>query len=176
MNEDEYVILNVGNDIDDEHVSKKDILKFFKKLKTMPTIDTEEVYQDILNEKYDLPNFKFEELGLRFCKYKDNEGKNKIIIKDIGSAKYFYIIGEEVFVSDIDNEQEVFYSKIAKGKNQTYEDVHDTLISHLEAYEAVFLENNSKYLCSLNDFIEDNIYMFDNAVKEKLRSKKKYGL
>lgn len=168
INDDDMIILDLGDDNDEStSINKEDILIFFKNLKTMPTIDRQVVYQDILEDKVNLPKFKFEDYFLSFCAYKTTDNKEMIIIKDVGSDNYYYIYLEHVFKCNIYEAGNIFYGDIAKEKKQSHEDVHDMLIDKLGCYEAILLAPQNKYLSSLDDFIEDNIYMFEATLKEK---------
>lgn len=164
--DNERIVLDIQDD-EQININKKDILSLFKDLKNMPVINREKVYQDIVRDNINLPSFEFEKYYLNFCNYKGDNEKNIVIIKDDASDKYYYIYGENVFYCDIYDAQNVFYSGIAKETNQDYEYIYDTLIGKLNCYEAVMLSTQKNYLSNLDDFIEDNIYMFDAALKEK---------
>lgn len=164
---DDRVLLEIEIDNESIDVNKQDILTFFKNLKIMPTIDKELVYQNILNNNIDLPKFEFEEYYLNFCAYKTKDNKELIIIKDVGSDNYYYIYLEHVFKCSIFEAGKIFYENIAQATGVNADEVHDTLADKLGSYESILLSSYNKYLSSLDDFIEDNIYMFNAALKEK---------
>lgn len=166
-NSNDIIILDVGNDDESVNVNKEDILIFFKSLTTMPTIDRKVVYQEILDNKVTLPKFEFEEYYLSFCAYKTIDNNDMIIIKDTDSDTYYYIHNENVFKCSIFDAGNVFYQEIAKATKQNTAEVHDKLISKLGCYEAILLAPQNKFISSLDDFISDNIYMFDAALREK---------
>lgn len=169
--EQRRVILDVGDEEETKHVTKKEIKHFFNNLRTMPFINKEEVYQDILKDKIVLPKFEPETYFLNFFQYEDFK-KDMVIIQDFGSDTYYYIQDEHVFKCNRYEAQNVFYGDIATKMNQNSEEVHDTLIDKLKSYEAILFTPQSQYLSSLDDFIIDNIYMFDAALKEKENTNK----
>ncbi len=136
----------------------------------MPNINKEEVYKDILNDKVNLPNFKSDTYFLNFFKYIVKE-KELIIIQDFGSDSIYYIQDEQVFKTNRHEAQNNFYKEIALKTNKTHEFTHDTLIDKLHTYECIFLAKYNKHLSSLDEFINDNIYMFDTALKEQKEKK-----
>lgn len=170
-NEEKYIVLNIEEQ-EVKHVTKEEILEFFQSLKSMPTIDKEVVYEDILNNKINLPKFKAETYFLNFFKYAVKE-KELIVIQDFGSDCYYYIQDNQVFKTDRYEAQNKFYKEIALKTNQTHEFTHDTLIDKLNTYETIFLAKYNKHLSSLDDFIEDNIYMFDAALEGKKKVQEK---
>ena len=168
----EYIEINIEDDKFEKHVSKKNITDFFKSLSIMPKIDKEKVCQDILNNQLNLPKFKAQTYFLDFFKYGEKE-KEIIVIQDFGSDRYYYIQNNQVFKTNRYEASEYFYKEIATITKQDYEKVHDTLIDKLNTYESIFLAKYSKHLSTLDEFIEDNIYMFDAALKEKSTKKHK---
>lgn len=170
--ENEYIELNVEDNDFEKHVSKENIIDFFTSLSVMPHIDKEKVYQDILNNQINLPKFKAQTYFLDFFKYGENE-KEIIVIQDFGSDNYYYIQNNQVFKTSRYEASNDFYKEIALKTKQDYEQVHDTLIDKLNTYESIFLAKYSKHLSTLDEFIEDNIYMFDAALKEKNKKKHK---
>lgn len=176
-NDNDMIMLDVGNDDKSVHVSKEEILIFFKSLTTIPTIDRQVIYQNILDNKVNLSKFEFEEYYLSFCAYQTIDNKDMIIIKDTYSDTYYYIHNENVFKCSIFDAGNIFYGDIAKSTKQNTAEVHDKLIGKLGCYEAILLAPQNKFLSSLDDFIEDNIYMFDAAIREKknkVKSKLKF--
>lgn len=173
MSNDDYIELNVDDDSNESHVSKKDILHFFGNLAVMPEMKTDDIYKGIINKNLTLPDFKFEEYFLFFAAYKSKEGLPIVIIKDVGSDNYYYIHKENVFKCDIYKAQQQFYGNIAQELGESLEDTHDVLIDKLGAYESILLLPHKQYLSTLDEFIEENIYMFDAALEEKSKSKNK---
>ncbi len=168
MNDEENMIfLDMSNEKIEQHVTKQEILSFFKDLKTIPLINQELIHTQILNNTFNLPKFNFETYFLDFCKYKDKKNQELIIIKDIGGDQYYYIQNEKVFQCYIFRAQQKFYRSIAIKKEDSFNNIYDEWTNKLSAYEAILLSSNSKYLSNLDDFIENNIYMFDEALKEK---------
>lgn len=178
INKKDMLILEIEeNENINNNVCKEDIINFLKNLKTMPQIDIETAYQDILNNKINLPSFELEDHYMGFCNYKDNKGNNTVIIKDTRGDNYFYIkeveilnesyMNQEVYQCSIYEAQNIFFGEIAKEKKQEIDYVHDTLIDKLNCYQAIFFLPQSKYLSSLDDFIKDNIYMFNLALNLK---------
>lgn len=163
--------MNIDED-EVKHLTKEDVIEFFKSLKIMPTIDKEIVYDDILNNRINLEKFKAETYFLNFFKYVVKE-KEIIIIQDVGSDCYYYIQENQVFKTDCYESQNQFYQEIATKTNKTHELTHDSLIDKLNTYEAIFLAKYNKHLSSLDDFIEDNINMFDTALEEKKKATEK---
>ena len=74
----DMISLNIENE-EELHVTKQEILSFFKDLKTMPLVNKELVYKQILNNTFNLPDFNFETYFLDFCNYKDREDKELVI-------------------------------------------------------------------------------------------------
>lgn len=166
MTDDDFVELNLDEeDETNKNVSKEDVLEFFKTLAFMPTINLQKIYEDIISNGLSLPKFKFHDYGFQFCNYKDENEQNCVIIWDTGSDNYYYLIGDDIFSCNRYKAGKKFYSKVAKEKKESYEDNHDSLRGFLGSYEAVLFIKYSVLVSSVNEFIEDNIYTFNNIIR-----------
>lgn len=163
----ELNIDDVGDNINQrKNVTKKDILKFFKKLNSIPSINIGDVYASIMNNKVNLPKYNFEKHYLLFGRYITDENQEVIIIHNAGTDEYVYISKNKVYVCNIGETQQIFYFEIAKRLNQSVEETHDALIGKLGDYQAILFYKEKGFLSSLDEFIEDNIEMFNNALEK----------
>lgn len=172
---EKYIVLNIEYQ-EVQHVPKESILEFLQSLNTMPRIDKEKVYEDIVNNNpINLPKFKAETYYLNFFKYGEKENE-LIVIQDFNSDSYYYIQNNQVFKTDRFEAQNKFYQEIADKTKQTHEYTHDTLIDKLHTYETIFLAKYSKHLSSLDEFIDENRFLFDTVLEEKNKTKEKVKL